>query len=116
MGVLRGSKEVLPPPIELFNLNKSYVSDLYTAHRKVTRCSFRIPARIHNPIVIKLAGVLVSKLDCRIAKFIFNMLNHDNDTVPPSLEVNFIALDHVRECRIVSPKIIYVLLGELCTE
>ena len=64
--------------VELFNLNKSYMSDLYTAHRKGL---FRIPARTHNSIVIKLAGDLVSKLDCRIAKFIFNMVNHDNDTV-----------------------------------
>ena len=44
--------------------------DLFTAHKKVKCCLFKIPARTHNPIVIKLAGDLVSRLDCRIAKFI----------------------------------------------
>ena len=67
--------------------------DLYTAHRKVIHRLFGIPARTHNSLIIKLAGDLVSRLKCRIAKFIFNMVNHDNDIVSPSLEANLIVLD-----------------------
>ena len=40
--------------VEQFNLNKSYVLDLYTAYRKVIRRLFRILARTHNSIVLKL--------------------------------------------------------------
>ena len=60
-----------------WELFKTYMFDLYAAHRKVERRLFRISARTHNLIVIKLTGDLISRLDCRIAKFIFNMVNHD---------------------------------------
>ena len=55
--------------------------DLYTAYSKVIRRLFGILARAHNSIVIKLAGDLVLRLDCRIAKFIFNIVSHGNDIV-----------------------------------
>ena len=55
--------------------------DLYTAYRQCIRRLFRIPARTHNLIVIKLAGDLVSRPDCKIAKFSFTMVNYNNDTM-----------------------------------
>ena len=58
--------------------------DLYTAHSKVIRHISRIPERTHNWIVIKLAGDLVWRLDRKIAKFIFNMVNYDSDTLSSS--------------------------------
>ena len=47
---------------------------------------------MHNTIVINLAVDLVSRLDCRIAKFIFIMINHDNDIINDNV-TNSIALD-----------------------
>ena len=50
-----------PHWVELFNLTKSYVLDhrfvlLYRSLEKVIRRLFRIPARIHNSIVLKFGG------------------------------------------------------------
>ena len=116
--------------------------DLYTTHRKVRRL-FRIAAHTHQ--LFKLTGDLVSSPHCRIDRVIFNMVNHDNDRYllyKVSIDiyydigniVNKIKVEvkdeyvshtikeliklryHVSECSIISPKIIYILLCELCTE
>ena len=40
-----------------------------------------VPYRTHNDIVIKRGGYIVSRLDRRMAKFLFNLINHDNTVV-----------------------------------
>ena len=68
--------------MNLFNLNKSYILYLNTAHRKLyfvyleylhvyvqkgcMECEGTKAAYMQNSIVIKLAVDLVSKFDCRI--------------------------------------------------
>ena len=54
------------------------MSDIYVAWRKVIRRIFRVPYTTHNDIVIKLGGDIVSILDRRMLKFLFNLINHDN--------------------------------------
>ena len=54
-----------------------HVVETFTAHIKLY--VVYLETRIHNSIVIKLAGDLVSRLHGRT--FLFNMANHDNDTV-----------------------------------
>ena len=42
---------------------------------------FHIAFLMNNDIVIKLEGDIVSRLDCRMAKFSFNLINHNNPIV-----------------------------------
>ena len=131
------------------------MSDLYVAWRKVIRRISRAPYRTYNDIVIKLGGNTVSRLDRRLAKFLFSLINHDNPVVQNKTkfklgcprttlaENKFSHLDfytgnilcktllvtvddgithtelcelrdHGNTCKLVSPNMIHILLGELC--
>ena len=57
------------------------MSDLYVARIKVIIRVLRVPHRTHNGIVIKLGRDIVSRLDRRMAKFLINLINHDNPAV-----------------------------------
>ena len=64
--------------IELFDFSSNYMSDLYIAWRKVRRYIYRSPSNTHSSIIIKLEGCIEARLDRRLAKFIFNAINHSN--------------------------------------
>ena len=66
---------------ELFNYNRKYISELYVAWRKVMRRVFKLPMRTHNYIVCGIVESVNLLLDCRIAKFIFNVINSKNRMV-----------------------------------
>ena len=53
--------------------------DLYIAWRKVIRRIYRLPKRTHNFITMKL--YIETRLDRRLAKFVFTMINNNNDVV-----------------------------------
>ena len=55
--------------------------DWYVTWRKVIRRIFRVPYGSHNDIAIKLGGEILSKVDRRMAKVLFNLINHDNRVV-----------------------------------
>ena len=57
------------------------MSDLYVSWRKVIRRIFRVPYRTHNDIINKLGGDIISRLDRRLARFLFSLINHDNTVV-----------------------------------
>ena len=64
--------------IELFNFNHKYISDIYVSRRKNIRRIFRAAYRTHNDIIAKLGRYIVSRLDRRLARFLFSLINHDN--------------------------------------
>ena len=56
--------------------------DLYIAWRKVIRRIYSLPNRTHNFIIMKLrGGGIETRLDRRLAKCLFTMLNNNNDVV-----------------------------------
>ena len=57
------------------------MSDLYVSWRKVIRRIFRVSYRTHNDIVTKFGGDIISRIDRRLARFLFSLINHDNTVV-----------------------------------
>ena len=57
------------------------MSDLYVAWRKIIRRIFSVPYGTYNDIVIKLGRDIVWRLNHRMAKFLFNLINYDNHVV-----------------------------------
>ncbi len=66
---------------ELWNYNGSYIQDIYVAWRKVMRKLFRLPPRAHNYIVCNITECISIKLHRRLTRFIYSMLNSENETV-----------------------------------
>ena len=50
------------------------MSDLYVSWRQVIRRIFRVPYRTDNDIVNKLGGDIISRLDRRLARFLFSLI------------------------------------------
>ena len=63
---------------EMLNYNMSYMSNLYDSWRKIIRQIFRLPQRTHNFIVSVIGNCVIVRLDCRLYKFIYNLLYNDD--------------------------------------
>ena len=63
---------------EILNYYMSYMSNLYVSWRKIIRHIFRLPQRIHNFIASNIGNCVIFCLDCRLCKFIYNLLHNDN--------------------------------------
>ncbi len=66
---------------ELWNYNSNYVNEMFVAWRKVTRKLFKLPPRAHNYIVCSLVECISVKLDRRIVKYMFSVINTNNQTM-----------------------------------
>ncbi len=66
---------------ELWNYNKSYVQLVYTAWRVLMRQVFKLPQRAHNFIVNGICESIVTRLDRKLLKYIYNMIHSTNYTV-----------------------------------
>ena len=49
--------------------------------RRVIRRIYIVPYRTHNELVAKLGRYIISRLDRRLAIFVFGLINHDNTVV-----------------------------------
>jgi len=66
---------------ELWNYNSRYVEQVYVAWRKSMRKVFQFPYRAHNYIVCGITECVSIKLHRRLTKFIYSMINSNNQTV-----------------------------------
>ena len=66
---------------EIWNYNSRYISVMFIAWRKMMRKLFKLPNRTHNYIVCGIVECISVKLDRRLAKFVYSMLNSRNLTV-----------------------------------
>ena len=61
---------------EIWNYNSRYISEMFIAWRKMMRKLFKLPnIRTHNYIVCGIVECISVKLDRRLAKFVYSMLN-----------------------------------------
>ena len=77
--------------IELYNFNSEYIKRIHVAWRKCIRNVFRLPSRTHNYIVSHLGKCIITRLDRRLAKHIYNSL-HTNNKVLQSIITSKILL------------------------
>ena len=66
---------------EIWNYNSRYISEMFIAWRKMMRKLFNLPNRTHNYIVCGIVECISIKLDRRLSKFVYSMLNSRNLTV-----------------------------------
>ena len=66
---------------EIWNYNSRYNDEMFIAWRKIMRKLFKLPNRTHNYIVCGIIECISIKLDRRLAKFVYSMLNSRNLTV-----------------------------------
>ena len=66
---------------EIWNYNSRYIDEMFIAWRKIMRKLFKLPNRTHNYIVCGIIEFISIKLDRRLAKFVYSMLNSRNLTV-----------------------------------
>ena len=66
---------------EIWNYNSRYIDEMFIAWRKIMRKLFKLPNRTHNYIVCGIIECISIKLDRRLAKFVYSMLNSRNLTV-----------------------------------
>ena len=66
---------------EIWNYNSRYTSGMFKAWRKIMRKLFKLPTSTHNYIVCGIVECIFIKLDGRLAKFVYSMLNSRNLTV-----------------------------------
>ena len=66
---------------EMYNNNSRYINEMCKAWRKILRKLFKLPNRTHNYIVCGIVECIAIKLDRRLAKVIYSMLNSINLTV-----------------------------------
>ena len=67
--------------IELCNYNDKSILSIFTAWRKVMRRLFKLEYRTHIYIINNLVESITIKLDRRLAKFVYSLLNSDNKFV-----------------------------------
>ncbi len=67
--------------LELFDFAHHDISKLHVAWRVIVRRIFNLPPRTHNYIVSKLGGCIITRLERRLCKFIYNLIHCDNVTV-----------------------------------
>ena len=67
--------------ISLYSFNKAPLINVYTAWRKCMRVIFCLPNTTHNYIISHLDYNFMERLDCRLVKFIYNILHTNNSTV-----------------------------------
>ena len=58
---------------------------IYVAWRKVIRKLFKLPYRTHNYLVCSIAECIAVKLDRRLTKFVYFMVNSKNSNVCKSI-------------------------------
>ena len=63
---------------EIWNYNSRYISEMFIAWRKMMRKLFKLPNRTHNYIVCGIVECIPVKLDRRLAKSVYSMLNSRN--------------------------------------
>ena len=66
---------------EIWSYNSRYISEMFIACRKMMRKLFTLPNRTHNYNVCGIVQCISIKLDRRLAKFVYSMLNSRNLTV-----------------------------------
>ena len=66
---------------EMYNYNSRYINEMCIAWRKNLRKLFKLPNRTHNYILCGIVECISIKLDRRLAKFVYVMLNSRNLTV-----------------------------------
>ena len=66
---------------EIWNYISRYISEMCKAWRKMMRKLFKLPNKTHNYIVCGIVECISVKLDRRLAKFVYSMLNSRNLTV-----------------------------------
>ena len=66
---------------DIWNYNSRYISEMFIDWRKMMRKLFKLPNRTHNYIVCGIVECISIKLDRRLAKFVYSMLNSGNLTI-----------------------------------
>ena len=72
---------------ELWNYNRSYIGDVFTAWRVLMRQVFKLPRRAHNFIVNGICESITIRLDRKLLKYLFNMIHSTNITVCTIVDV-----------------------------
>ena len=73
---------------ELWNLSCNYINGYKVARRKIKRRIWNISPRTHNNLVSNVTDNIDTLIETRMVRFIFNSINHSNNTCKNILRVN----------------------------
>lgn len=76
---------------ELLNFSDAYMSKLYVSWRKIIRRIFRLPYRAHNYLVSYLGDCIITRLDRRLCKYVYKLINSENMIVQSVVKCKLIS-------------------------
>ena len=78
---------------ELWNLSCSYINGYKVAWRKIKRRIWNISPRTHNNLVSNVTDNIDTLIETRMVRFIFNSINHSNNTCKNILRVKLLSVN-----------------------
>ena len=78
---------------ELWNLSCSYINGCKVAWRKIKRRIWNISPRTHNNLVSNVTDNIDTLIETRMVRFIFNSINHSNNTCKNILRVKLLSVN-----------------------
>ena len=82
---------------ELWNLSCSYINGYKVAWRKIKRRIWNISPRTHNNLVSNVTDNIDTLIETRMVRFIFNSINHSNNTCKNILRVKLLSVNQGRQ-------------------
>ena len=78
---------------ELWNLSCCYINGYKVAWRKIKRRIWNISPRTHNNLVFNVTDNIDTLIETRMVRFIFNSINHSNNTCKNILRVKLLSVN-----------------------
>ena len=78
---------------ELWNRSFSYVNGYKVSRRKIKRRIWNISPRTHNNLVSNVTDNIDTLIETRMVRFIFNSINHSNNTSKNILRVKLFSVN-----------------------